>query len=96
MKLSALNGQGIDAFWSVIEEFHRFARASGAFEARRRAQATAWMWDIIEASLQAGFRAQPAVRVALPGALRDVAAARTAPPLAARTLLALFTASGND
>ena len=96
MKLSALNGQGIDAFWSVIEEFHRFARGSGAFEARRRAQATAWMWDIIEASLQAGFRAQPAVRVALPGALRDVAAARTAPPLAARTLLALFTASGND
>ena len=96
MQMSALNADGVEAFWSAVEEFHRLARANGAFEARRRAQATAWMWDIIGASLQAGFRAQPAVREALPGALRDVAAAHTAPPLAARTLLALFSAPKND
>ena len=92
----ALNGQGVEAFWSVVEDFHRLARANGAFETRRRAQATAWMWDIIEASLHAGFRAQPAVREALPGTLRAVAAAHTAPPLAARNLLALFAATKND
>ena len=93
MQLSATRGDGIVSFWSAVEEFHRQGRANGEFDARRRTQATAWMWDIIQASLQGGFRAHPAVREALAGTLRDVADARTAPPLAARTLLALFAES---
>ena len=96
MQMSAISGHGVDAFWSTVEEFHRLARANGAFDARRRAQATAWMWDIIQASLQAGFKSDSAVRGALPGMVQDVAAARVAPPLAARTLLSLFASSKND
>jgi len=93
MQLSALNGTGVEAFWSAVQDFHHQRRASGDFEARRRGQATAWMWDIIEASLRGEFRSNPAVGKALPGTLRDVAEARTAPPLAAHTLLALFAES---
>jgi LAO/AO transport system kinase len=89
LQLSALEGNGVDAFWSAVEDFHRTARANGAFDARRRAQATAWMWDIIEASLRGEFRRNPAVRTALPEMLAGVAEARLAPPLAARTLLGL-------
>ncbi len=95
LQLSALRGQGVDVFWTAVEDFHRHVRDSGAFAARRRAQATAWMWDIVQAGLQADFRAHPAVRAALAETLGGVADARIAPPLAARTLLALAAAPKN-
>ncbi len=88
LQLSALKGEGIMAFWDQVEEFQRSRRADGRFDARRRHQALAWMWDIIQASLQRRFRAAPVVRDALPALLRDVAAAKIAPSAAAHALLA--------
>jgi LAO/AO transport system kinase len=90
MQLSALKGQGLEAFWSAVEEFHANRRASGEFEARRRSQALAWMWDIVHARLHADFRHHAAVRRALPATLREVTEARVAPSAAARSLLNLF------
>jgi LAO/AO transport system kinase len=90
MKLSALNGEGVDAFWAAVEEFHRLRRASGEFEARRKGQAEAWMWEIVHARLHAEFRHRANVRAALPSMLREVAEARIAPSAAARQLLNLF------
>jgi LAO/AO transport system kinase len=90
MQLSALKGQGLDAFWAAVEEFHAKRRARGEFEARRKQQALAWMWDIVHARLHADFRHHPAVRGALPAAVRDVTEARVAPSSAARSLLNLF------
>ncbi len=84
---SALTQAGVEAAWAEIEARVARARASGAFEARRRRQATAWMWDLVTAGLQAAFRGDAAVRAALPGVLGDVAASRIAPSVAARTLL---------
>ncbi|MGH8797539.1 MAG: methylmalonyl Co-A mutase-associated GTPase MeaB, partial [Caldimonas sp.] len=65
MHLSATRGDGIAAFWSMVEEFHRQARADGRFDARRKTQATAWMWDIVRAGLQNEFRSHPGVRAVL-------------------------------
>ena len=90
LQVSALQAQGLDAFWAQVETFMRLKRASGEFQSRRRSQAQAWMWDIVQARLQADFRAHPAVRAALPRALDDVDAARVAPSSAARALLDLF------
>ncbi len=90
MSASALDGRGIDAFWSQVERFQAERRASGAFDARRRQQALAWMWDIVTARLMADFRGDPAVRAALPRAQRDVCESRVAPSSAARALLDLF------
>jgi LAO/AO transport system kinase len=90
MQLSALKAQGIAAFWSQVERFMALKRASGEFDARRRSQALAWMWDIVHARLQADFHAHAAVRAALPQTLSDVDAARVAPSSAARALLDLF------
>ncbi len=87
MQLSALKGQGIDAFWRQVQAFAGHARASGAFDARRRSQSLAWMWDLVHARLQADFRHDAAVRELLPATLDDVAAARVAPSAAARALL---------
>jgi LAO/AO transport system kinase len=94
MRLSALNslkdGQGVEAFWTLVQQFHAQRRASGEFEARRKSQSLAWMWDIVHARLQADFRGDAAVRQALPQTLRDVSEARIAPSAAARALLNLF------
>jgi LAO/AO transport system kinase len=90
LSLSALKGQGIDTFWRCVERFHTLRRASGEFDARRKQQALAWMWDIVDARLHADFRHHAAVREALPRTLRDVTDARIAPSSAARSLLDLF------
>ena len=88
--MSALKGEGIDAFRSAVDEIAAARRASGRFERRRQEQAQAWMWDIVAAGLRADFRAHPAVRAQLPSTLQDVIDARTAPSAAARRLLSLF------
>ncbi len=97
MRLSALNslkdGEGVESFWAQVEQFHAQRRASGEFDSRRKAQALAWMWDIVHARLQADFRAAAAVRSALPQTLRNVSEGRVAPSAAARALLDLFETS---
>ena len=92
MRMSALSRDGIAAFWDHVEAFHRIGRANGDFGARRRRQATAWLWDIVHAGLQGEFRAHPAVREVLEATLADVAAAKVAAPAAAHALLDRFGA----
>jgi len=92
MQVSALKGEGVDAFWSLVSQFIAQARAGGEFEARRRQQALAWMWDIVHARLVADFKHDPGVRRALAQTLRDVGDARVTPAAAARALLNLFEA----
>ncbi len=89
--LSALRAEGIDTFWHAVEQLARARRDSGDFDARRARQRMAWMWDLIQSTLQSNFRQHPAVREALPSLVREVNEARTAPSSAARTLLQLFT-----
>ena len=90
LKLSALKGDGLDGFWAAAQAEAARRRDSGAFDARRLAQRQAWLWDIVHARLRADFEHNAAVREALPRVLAEVNAARTAPTLAARTLLNLF------
>jgi len=93
LQLSALKSQGIDVFWQNVERFVQLRRASGEFDTRRQQQGMAWMWDIIQSTLQTDFRRHPAVKEALPDIVRSVNDARIAPSSAARTLLKLFTRS---
>jgi LAO/AO transport system kinase len=90
LKLSAVTGAGVDAFWQAVQAEALRRRDAGAFDARRAAQREAWLWDIVHARLLADFRAHPAVRVALPRALAEVQASRSAPTVAARALLDRF------
>ncbi len=93
VQLSALRGEGVEQFWNQVEQFHTLRRASGEFDARRKSQALSWMWDIIQARLQADFKQHAQVRHALPQTLADVREARLAPSAAARSLLKLFESS---
>ncbi|MBP6270247.1 MAG: methylmalonyl Co-A mutase-associated GTPase MeaB [Rhizobacter sp.] len=93
MRLSALKGEGVDTFIAQVERFHALRRATGEFDARRQQQAMAWMWELIQARLQADFRQHPAVRALLPRLLTDVREYRVAPSAAARVLLNEFETS---
>ncbi|HEX3140129.1 MAG TPA: methylmalonyl Co-A mutase-associated GTPase MeaB [Rhizobacter sp.] len=93
LQLSALKYQGITAFCDTVERFVKRRRASGEFEARRKQQGMAWMWDIVHAALQSDFKRHPVVRDALPEAVRSVNELRSAPSAAARELLRLYTRS---
>ena len=90
MQASALKGEGVAAFWTLVLQHVQTRRAGGSFDARRKRQAHDWLWDIVRGRLLADFRAHPAVRRVLPALLAEVSEARVAPSAAARTLLNLF------
>ena len=75
----------------MIQEHATAAAASGEREARRREQARAWMWSLVDAGPAPGLpRAIRRSRAASPALERDVEASRTTPAAAARTLLESF------
>jgi LAO/AO transport system kinase len=88
MPLSALKGEGLDAFIAQVDRFTTLRQTSGEWTERRQQQAQAWMWDLIQARLQSDFKRHPAVRQRLPELLDAVKSARIAPSAAARALLA--------
>jgi LAO/AO transport system kinase len=87
---SASTGEGIAEVWSMIEEHERALAASGAREARRREQARAWMWSLVDQGLRSAFRSHPEVARQVPILEADVEASRTTPAAAARSLLETF------
>ena len=90
IQISALHGQGVDTFWSSVSEFRRLQTANGRLAARRQQQATAWMWERIDAGLKQRFRAHPQVREKLDLFTQQVQGGQLAASTAARQLLDLF------
>jgi LAO/AO transport system kinase len=87
LSLSALLGQGVDAFWTAVTEFQTLGQVNGQLAARRQHQALAWMWERIDAGLKQAFKANPAVRAQLQATLDAVGAGTLAPSTAARNML---------
>lgn len=90
IQISALHGQGVDTFWAAVSEFKRLQTANGRLAARRQHQASAWMWERIDAGLKQRFREHPRVREALDLFTRQVQAGELAASTAARQLLERF------
>jgi LAO/AO transport system kinase len=91
LQMSALKGEGLQAFWAAVTQFRELQTASGRLASRRRQQDQAWMWERIEAGLRQRFKTHPAVREALPRTTDEVRAGRLAASVAARRLLDLMT-----
>ncbi len=89
LTLSATRKDGLEEFWQLIEKFHTTLDASGEFAARRRHQALAWMWQLVDSGLREGFRRHPAVRDTLAATAAAVAAGSITPTAAAQHLLDL-------
>jgi len=94
LALSALQGQGIDAFWDCVGRFRDLRQHADAWAHRRRAQSLAWMWQRIEAGLRQSFRDDPRVRVRLVKLSENVAQGAVLASVAASELLALHARSG--
>ena len=90
IQLSALLGQGVEAFWTQVERFRALQAANGRLMGRRQQQAKSWMWERIEAGLRHAFRHHPRVKEELPALLGQVGALELAPSTAARRLLGLY------
>ncbi|MDR0634109.1 MAG: methylmalonyl Co-A mutase-associated GTPase MeaB [Azoarcus sp.] len=88
LAISALQKDGVAEFWETVCQYREAMTASGEFAARRRHQATAWMWELIDAGLRQRFRQHPRVMADLPGLLAAVEAGRATPSAAALALLA--------
>ncbi len=87
IQISALNGQGVEAFWAAVLDFRARQSASGKFAERRQQQSLSWMWERIDAGLKQVFRQNPAVSALLPDMLAQVAGGRLPASTAARNLL---------
>ena len=90
IQISALHGQGVDSFWSQVNDFRRLQTANGRLFAKRHQQARAWMWERIEAGLKQRFREHPRIRAQLETTTRQVLEGSLAASTAARQLLELF------
>ena len=88
LQISALQHQGMDAFWDAVQRYRQLQTANGRLALRRERQALAWMWERIDSGLKQAFRAHPRVQALLPSLQHDVAAGRIAAGTAARNLLA--------
>ena len=89
LTLSALSQEGIGTFWATIQRYFAHLQATGLREERRRQQAQAWMWSLIERGLRARFDQNQAVTRLLPELTRAVAAGEIDPAWAAQRLLDL-------
>jgi LAO/AO transport system kinase len=96
IQLSALKGDGLQAFWAEVSNYRRLQTANGKLATRRRTQAQAWMWERIDAGLKLAFRQHPQVRAQLDGLTRQVASGEVAASTAARQLLALYAERGQS
>ena len=92
VQLSALLGQGVDAFWHTVTDFQQLQTRHGHLANRRQQQALSWMWERINAGLKQNFRAQPSVQALLPTISQQVAAGQLAASTAARQLLSAYRA----
>jgi LAO/AO transport system kinase len=87
IRLSALQGEGLDGFWAAVSQFRILQTANGQWDSRRQSQALAWMWERVDAGLKLAFKQNPTVRQRLPSMVADVQAGRLAASTAARNLL---------
>ncbi len=87
IQISALLGQGVEAFWAEVLEFKALQTTNGRFASRRQTQALAWMWERIDAGLKQRFKAQPEVADLLPRLSEEVRSGRLPASTAARLLL---------
>jgi LAO/AO transport system kinase len=93
LMLSALNEKGIAEFWDEIGRYRETMDKSGELQANRRAQALAWMWQLIDAGLRLRFRDHPAVKKEIAHLCAAVEQEKTTPSAAANRLLGLSSTS---
>ena len=84
---SSVEGTGLDAVAAALERHRAALTQAGALEARRAAQASAWLWREVEDSLMATLRADQRLVPAVAALEADVAAGTLTPAAAAHRIV---------
>ena len=84
---SSLAKTGIEKTWEIIDEHYRFMLGKGHFEARRKDQASYWMFETIHEKLRADFYTNSAVNETLANTREAVRSGKISPFKAAQQLL---------
>lgn len=87
LRTSAVKGEGMAALWDTILRCRDTLAAHGELAAKRRRQALAWTWHLIDSGLRARFRGDPRVSADLPAVLARVGEGTLTPTAAASQLL---------
>lgn len=69
---SALAMEGIDIIWETVLTHKKTLQAGGEFEAKRRKQATAWMWRLLEEGMKDRFLTLPEIAETLSPVMAQV------------------------
>ncbi|MEZ5529893.1 MAG: methylmalonyl Co-A mutase-associated GTPase MeaB [Porticoccaceae bacterium] len=88
--LSALKREGVDQVWQTVEEYRLALGEVGEIDARRAAQARAWMWSETADILLAELKESDAVKALVSTLERDVTEGRLPPTVAAKKLIDTF------
>lgn len=86
---SALTMVGIDKIWKTILDYREKLEAAGELDAKRKKQALAWMWDLIEQGLRDRFYKNPDIKKLLPKIIKDVKKGKMVSSAAALEMLSL-------
>ena len=89
LSLSALSGNGVSDFWSVVSDFKQLQMNNGEWQNRRQSQSLKWLQELIQTGLKMAFVQNPKVASHLPLLEQDVLYGRIAASTAALQLLAL-------
>ena len=86
---SAVTLEGIDEIWQTILDHRKKLESSGELADKRREQALDWMWALVEEGLRDRFYRNPDIEKSLPQIIKAIEKGKTAPTIAAYTLLNL-------
>jgi LAO/AO transport system kinase len=84
---SALENAGLDAIWADVLAHRAKLGRAGLFQERRRAQATRWMWDLVNEHIQRILREGPGMRDLATRLESDVQAGRITAVAAAQRMI---------
>ncbi|MDG1485350.1 MAG: methylmalonyl Co-A mutase-associated GTPase MeaB, partial [Porticoccaceae bacterium] len=87
---SALDNQGVDQAWTIIQAFREALTQSGELETLRAQQAKAWMWAETAEALIADLRNHPQVKALVPELESAVLAGDMPAIVAAQRLIAHY------
>lgn len=87
LKISAAKKEGLTEFWQTIEKYRVCMQATSEFDSKRKHQALAWMWDMIETGLHQQFREHPVIKRELAGVADGVSQGKITPAAGAHQLL---------
>ena len=90
LKVSAVEGAGIEATWSTMQRFREALVKSGQLKRLRQDQARRWFQSEVQAVLSDEISQDPAVAARAAAIEAEVVAGRTLPHAAARLLIKAF------